>query len=389
MSGRARDRPGIVDCDVHPALPGGIADLLPYMSKPIQRRIDFMLSTPFGQSRFAVPGNVMYMNPGGLLRRDSSPEGIVPGSDPDVMAEQLLEEYNVVRAVLLLVNVLGLGGLPDPHLATEIARASNDWLMENWLAKDTRYRGSITVTPQSPTAAAEEIARLGELHEFAQVFFPLTNVLMGDPRYYPIYEVAESLDIPIALHPGPEMIYYSGAMPAGGIPTYYIEWHTLLGQAFAANVVSFLIQPVLSRFPRLKLVVAEAGCGWVPDLLWRLDRDWMSVRDEVPWVTERPSALLFDHVRFTTQPFIEAESPEHLRAFCDIIHGSRTLLFSSDYPHWDFDNPDRVLSDLEPAARERILATNAYEFYGQRLIRGNGDDVLPVQGTAGEHRSDQ
>ena len=191
---------------------------------------------------------------------------------------------------------------------------------------------------------------------------------MGDPRYYPIYEAAEALGLPIALHPGPEMIYHSGTMPAGGVPTYYLEWHTLLGQAFAANVVSFLVQPVRSRFPNLKLAVVEAGCGWVPDLIWRLDRDWMSVRDEVPWIKQRPSIDLFEHIRFTTQPFIEAEKQEHLRAFCDIVHGDRTLLFSSDYPHWDFDNPHHVLNALPATMRERILYTNAVEFYGERLV---------------------
>jgi uncharacterized protein len=123
----------------------------------------------------------------------------------------------------------------------------------------------------------------------------------------------------------------------------------------------------LSLFPALKLVIIEAGCGWVPDVLWRLDRNWMSVRDEVPWVTEPPSTRLAEHIRFTTQPFIEPETREHLRAFCDIIHGDRTLMFSSDYPHWDFDSPDRALNGLPSQIRERIRATNALEFYGERL----------------------
>jgi predicted TIM-barrel fold metal-dependent hydrolase len=202
---------------------------------------------------------------------------------------------------------------------------------------------------------------------FVQIFMPLTNSLIGNTRFYPIYEVAATYDLPIALHPGPEMVYYAGAMPAGGPPTYYIEWHALLGQAYAANLVSFLVQRVTVDFPDLKLVIMEAGCGWVPDILWRLDRDWMSVRDEVPWLTEFPSRTLFERVRFTTQPFIEPEEPSHLRALCDIIHGDQTLLFSSDYPHWDFDNPQRVLNDLDLDTRRRILHDNAVEFYGARL----------------------
>jgi predicted TIM-barrel fold metal-dependent hydrolase len=387
-SGSAEPRASIVDCDVHPALAGGLRDLLPYMAKPLRRRIDFALSSPSG-SDFGVPSNPLYMNPGGILRRDAAPGGILPGSDPDIVAQQLLDPFNISRAILLVADILGLGGLPDPHLSAEIARASNDWVTEKWLDRDDRYRGTITIAPQDPAGAAAEMARLASRRQFVQVYFPLTNTLMGDPRYYPIYEAAENFGLPIALHPGAESIYFAGAMPAGGPPTYYLEWHTLLGQAFAANVVSFLVQPVLSRFPELKLVVIEAGCGWVPDLLWRLDRDWMSVRDEVPWVTERPSTNLFKHVRFTTQPFIEPETREHLRAFCNIIHGDQTLLFSSDYPHWDFDNPRRVLNDLPDDTRARILATNALEFYGERLaepdVELSRDEEEAEGGTEASH----
>jgi predicted TIM-barrel fold metal-dependent hydrolase len=356
----------LVDCDVHPAFREGLRDLLPYLAKTARQRIDFAQSSPAG-SNFALPANPLYLNAGGILRRDASIGGIVPGSDPGVMADQLLTAFGVSRAILLASDILGLGALPDPHLSGAIARACNDWLAEQWLQADERYRGTIVIAPQDPDRAADEIVRLAADRRFVQIYFPLTNALMGEPRYYPIYEAAEECGLPIALHPGAESIYFTGAMPAGGTPTYYLEWHTLLGQAFAANLVSFLVQPVLNRFPALKLVVIEAGCGWVPDVLWRLDRNWMSVRDEVPWVTDRPSSLLFGHVRFTTQPFIEPETQEHLQAFCSIIHGDRTLMFSSDYPHWDFDSPNRALSRLPSDVQQRIRATNALEFYGDRL----------------------
>ena len=128
--------PGIVDCDVHPMLRHGLFDLLPFMSTPIRHRIDFMLSTPYGQARFGSPGNVLYMNPGGLLRRDAAPGGIIAGSEPDVVAEQLLDPFQMKRAILLLTDLLGLGVMPDPTLASEIARAANDWLVQNWLDVD-------------------------------------------------------------------------------------------------------------------------------------------------------------------------------------------------------------------------------------------------------------
>ena len=205
----------LVDCDVHPAFRKGLRDLLPYMAETARKRIDFAQSSPTG-SNFALPANPLYLNPGGILRRDASVGGIVPGSEPEVMADQLLTAFGVSRAILLASDILGLGALPDPHLSGAIARACNDWLAEQWLQADERYRGTIVIAPQDPDRAADEIARLASDQRFVQVYFPLTSGLMGDPRYYPIYEAAEDVGLPIALHPGAESIYFTGAMPAGG-----------------------------------------------------------------------------------------------------------------------------------------------------------------------------
>jgi predicted TIM-barrel fold metal-dependent hydrolase len=61
--------------------------------------------------------------------------------------------------------------------------------------------------------------------------------------------------------------------------------------------------------------------------------------------------------------------PERLIQLMSLIDGQDLLMFSSDYPHWDFDNPDFVIKDFPPDWQERILHTNARRFYNldQRL----------------------
>jgi predicted TIM-barrel fold metal-dependent hydrolase len=124
---------------------------------------------------------------------------------------------------------------------------------------------------------------------------------------------------------------------------------------------------VFERYPALKIVIAEGGVAWLPDVMWRLDKNWEALRDEVPWVKRRPSDYIFDHVRFTTQPFLEPRKREHLMAMLDMVCAERTLMFSSDYPHWDFDNPLQALTILPDDMRERIRGANAAELYGERL----------------------
>jgi predicted TIM-barrel fold metal-dependent hydrolase len=202
-----------------------------------------------------------------------------------------------------------------------------------------------------------------------EVLLPLTRLLMGDRHYYPIYEAAARHGLPVGIHPNSvDGIFTTAPSMAGGTPAYYIEWHAGLTQIFQANVLSLVCQGVFERFPGLRVVVHEGGIAWMPDVMWRLDKNWRSLRDEVPWLKRQPSDYIVEHIRLTTQPFIEPEQPHHVAAICEMIHADRVLLFSSDYPHWDFDDPRRALVSLPAGLRRRILVDNAVELYGARLF---------------------
>ena len=363
----------LVDCDVHPHLRGGLEDLAPYLALSWQRRIGIGADPRIAWNRYgdqvSIPRNLLYVNPAGVLRRDAvSPDGSVPASDPSYVSSHLLDAHQISRAILIGGEVLGLGAMPNADVAAALASAYNEWLADVWLAADGRYRAALVVAPQDPVQAAKEIRRVGQRTGFVTVLVPLTSALMGDRHYYPIYEATAEMGLSVTVHPNSsEGIFRTGPSLAGGTPTFYVEWHTALSQVFHANVTSLVCHGVFERFPTLKVVITEGGFAWLPDVLWRLDKNVKGLRDEVPWIKRLPSEYIFDHVRFTSQPFIEPRRREHLHALCDIVRAEQTLMFSSDYPHWDFDDPARALTWLPEHVAKRVKAENAIDLYGERL----------------------
>jgi predicted TIM-barrel fold metal-dependent hydrolase len=373
VQGEPASRYRLVDCDVHPIMKGGMAELRPYLSTAGQRRLGLderrSLTTVGHREAVSIPRNMLYVNQAGVLRDDArAPDGSAPGADPAFTARQLLDANGIDRAVLIGGEVLGLGAMPDPDAAAIIASAYNDWLADTWLGADDRYRANLVVGAQDPQLAAQEIRRAGQDERFVAVLLPLTNILMGERHYYPIYEAAAELGLPITVHPNSgEGIFRTSPPMAGGTPTYYVEWHTGLSQVFQANVISLICHGVFERFPALKVVMTEGGLGWIPDVIWRLDKNVKGLRDEVPWVKRLPSEYVADHVRFTTQPLPEPRRRHHLHVLCEIAQAERTLMFSSDYPHWDFDDPRHSLVALPAEIRQRVSVDNALETYGSRL----------------------
>ena len=105
-----------------------------------------------------------------------------------------------------------------------------------------------------------------------------------------------------------------------------------------AQVASMVLEGVFERYPRVHVVLVEGGFAWGPSLGWRLDRLWSRMRDEVPHAKRPPSEYMRQNLYFTTQPMEEPEQPDDLLLTFEQIGWDR-VVFSTDYPHWDFDDP--------------------------------------------------
>ena len=98
--------------------------------------------------------------------------------------------------------------------------------------------------------------------------------------------------------------------------------------------------------------------------MWRMDQQYREQRSEVPWVKRLPSEHIRSSVRLSTQPMSDVKTKDFVKLI-EMTESEDVFLFSSDYPHWNFDNPDRVLppSTVGKALREKILSRNARSLF--------------------------
>ena len=344
----------LIDSDVH-NYPNSIDELTPFLSERWRAYIE--------QSGFSNLSMAHYPKVyAQAARRDSFPPGGKrPGSDPDFAQRQLLDTWEIDLA--LLNPLVGIITVHNIDFANALMRATNEWTAAVWLDSDPRWRGSIVVNTHDPVASGEEIRRAAKDSRFAQVLLLVrSHAPYGRRQFHPIFSAAEEMELPVGIHFGG-----GGGNPITpcGWPSYYIEDHTGMTQAFEAQLISIVCEGIFEKFPGVKVAFIEGGFAWLPALLWRLDKNYRGLRSEVPWLTRMPSEYILEHCRFTTQPMEEPANPKHLLYLLEMIGHDDVLMFATDYPHWDFDAPDRALPSVVPdELRQRIMYTNALEFYG-------------------------
>ncbi len=363
--------PTLIDTDVHNML----GDLTPYLPRVWQDR--------WQQVGFGTGAN--WSNPRGVHRHDvTPPDGGPPGSDPLFLISDHLDRYDIDYAILTGPSVLPLG--TDPDYSNAIASAFNDCTLDTWLTVTARFKGSILVNSDDPPAAGREIRRLGGRPEMVQVLMAAASRSpYGQRQYHPIYEAAAEFGLPVAIHPGTEGAGMAWPPTPVGYPSRYMEWHNILPLGYMAQINSLVTEGVFERFEDLRVVGVEGGLAWLPHLMWRMDKNYKALRDTAPWLKQLPSDYVKQHVVLTTQPTEEPDKPEYLAQILEMMDAARTVMFSSDYPHWDNDNPSVLFRRLDRRLRARILAGTAAEVYGlhEKPPRVTPSAAAPVRPDSG------
>lgn len=339
-----------IDTDVHESF-SSLKDLVPYLPEPYKGWIAAGAWRGFSQP-FA------YTSPGNGNRADvRSVDGSASVSDYSLMRSQLLDRYDLNYAVL--TGYFYPTGLKLQYgLATALATAYNEYVVEHWLAKDERFVGSIQINARDPETAAREIDRMAAHPRMRQVMLPVVDdIAYGHPMYRPIFAAAERNRLMVAFH---HTIFAQGPY---GMGLHYMERHSLIPIALMPQVISLIANGVFDSYPNLRFMILEGGFSWLPHVMWRLDREYRQGRVEVPWIKKLPSQHCRERLRLSTQPTEDISSAEWMKLI-DLMGTDDILVFSTDYPHFDFDDPDAAIpKSLPDGTRDKIFWKNAANFY--------------------------
>lgn len=350
-----RTRQMVVDCDIHPAYrsPQEMLSYLPLRWREHVRDFGLFSANP-------LMGALPYPRMNHGVRRDSYPDaGGPPASDLAFLQTQLLDAHAIEYGILQPLSPGHL--MANPALGVALCAGTNDWQIEKWIGPEPRLKGSLSVMQEDAAASVAEIDARATDRRFVQVAIsPRTLEPVGRRRYWPIFEAAAHHQLPIAMH---SAAFGSRANTGSGWTSFYIEEHFAFSHAAQTALVSMIFEGVFDAFPDLKVVLVEGGFAWLPSMVWRLDREWERHRAEVPHLKRKPSEYIRDHVWLTTQP---VEEPPRSSQLDDILRwvGMDRLLFSTDYPHWDFDHPDYAFRLPLPAEeRAMLLRDNAVRLF--------------------------
>ena len=340
-----------IDCDLHPIVPGMKA-LLPYLDPMwreavVRRGIDDMTTISYPTT-----------NPLSF-REDWRDETGRTATTVEKMAAQALDPFG---STLAICNCLYGGQVVySEDLGVAICRAINDWIAKEWLDRDPRLRASIVVPQQNPEMAVAEIERVAPDRRFVQVLLLVNGDLtLGRRAMWPIYAAAEKHGLPIGIHAGSA---YRHAPTPLGWPTSFTEEYVNVATSFQSQLLSLISEGVFAKFPTLTVVLMESGVSWLPAFLWRLTKFWKGLRSEIPWVSDPPGSIVRDRVRLTLQPFDGPEGAAGIARLMDHLGSDEMLLFSTDYPHWQFDGDAALPAGLDPGLARKMMADNPLRTY--------------------------
>ena len=354
----------IVDLDVH--VNETPAALMPYCDMPWRKSLEALTQIP--QGYLDIPGFAQAMAPWPPFPNSSGKRRKIVTSAKEMRKD--LDDLGIDIGVLFPDHFLFHAALQQTDYALALAKAYNRWLAEEWLGVDVGLKGAILAPHHDPTFAAAEIRLYAKSRNFAAIYLPTAMVepLYGHRRYDPIYEAAQETNLPLFFH-SVTCIHPAFPFNMQGFSTLFSAHVMAHPFSCIANLLSLIETGVPVRFPNLKFAFTEAGIGWVPWIMLRADKEYNERRRDLPFLTDAPSTYI-KKMFFSTQPIEEPANMRDMATLMSLFNGEDSVVFSSDWPHHDFDHPSKVLQiPVSETARRKILGENAMRLLNLKDVK--------------------
>ena len=257
----------------------------------------------------------------------------------------LMDKHGVAMQIVSL-TANGIEGQPDKKKAIDLARATNDWVVEKFTSSHpTRFGGFAAVPLQDPVAAAHEVERairtLGLngvlVNGYVNVGDTGTGEYLDHPMFTPFWEMTSGLDVPVYLHP---------RNPLQNQQRIYRDYEMLLGANWAFGVetathaLRLIVSGLFDRFPRQQVILGHMGEGLI-SMMTRTER-------KLAGVTGRKALMrpITDYIR---QNFhVTTSGYFHIPVLENVISeiGIDRVLFSIDYPYEDMETATNWLNEV-------------------------------------------
>lgn len=369
----------VVDCDSHVMEP---ADLWERYLEPRYRDRAIRIVEVDGAEQLVADGNVILpmglaglgganIEPRSRLRTDPSlryADGCPSSSYDPAARARMLDSWGVDRGVLFPTIGILPWPVDDLDLLSAYARAYNTWQAEFFSAIPDRVIPIALLNLADLDGAVAELERCLDLG-FRGVFLPPETVgghKPGAAHFDPLWRRCAEAGVPLCMHV---------VVRFGGPAVPFASWHeagvnSLFSFSLGAPgqlipcLAAMIGDGVFDRIPDLKVLCVEAGAGWAPYLMDRLDEKHEFFADMLdPSLQLRPSEYIRRNCWFVAEP-----AERTIGSALDLV-GEDRVLWGSDFPHIDstLDAASIVrdtLAELSEDRQRRVLGANAVELFG-------------------------
>ncbi len=254
----------------------------------------------------------------------------------------------------------------DVALEAGMYRAYHRWMQDYCSDYPQRLGGVILAAARDVEGSVAEMKRWGNSRwAWGVLVYAPYGTPLDHPDLEPIWAQAAELDLAVVLHTFTVMPPYA----PGGLDT----WENLWLQRSAAhpwcgmrNMAALIGSGMMDRYPKLRIGTLEAGHGWLPFWMRRLDEHAETIRAALPELKQKPSEYVMSGRYF--QSIEIPEGADMTNAVADLV-GDDVLMYASDYPHGESHFPESVKLtlawDMKEERRRKLMWDNAVRLYAR------------------------